>query len=103
MSGIKTSIQLPQIEQESLQTARLRSRSAARESVSSVSSGTQVGEKCLDLGRAHPLRNTGHRLGQVTHAVEMDVAGHPGDAGLLGATGVVFETDSIPSPGPGQA
>jgi hypothetical protein len=50
---------------------------------------SQVGEKGLDLRSAH--------LGRVTHVVEIDVALDPADVGLLGAIGIVFEADGIPS------
>ena len=49
--------------------------------------GTPVGEKGLDLGSVH--------FGRVTHVVKVDVALDPADVGLLGAIGVVFETDGI--------
>jgi len=55
----------------------------------------QVGEKGFDLGIAH--------FGRVAHAVEVDVAFDPADVGLLGAIGIVFEADGIPSASSGQA
>jgi len=55
----------------------------------------EVGEKGLDLGSAHFRR--------VTHAVEIDVALDLADVSLLGAVGIVFEADGIPSPSSGQA
>jgi len=58
---------------------------------------TQVGEKGLNLGNAHPSAGSGHRFGGVTHAVEMDVAFDPTDVGLLGAKKAVCESDGIPS------
>jgi hypothetical protein len=52
---------------------------------------------------AHPSTSSGHRVGRVTHAVEVDIAFDPADVGLPGAIGVVFEADGIPSPSSGQA
>ena len=49
----------------------------------------QVGEKGFDLGIAHFRR--------VEHALKVDVAFAPADAGLLGAIGITLEAHGIPS------
>ena len=54
-----------------------------------------MGEKGFDLRSAHS--------GRATHVVEVDAALDPADAGLLCATGLVFEADDIPSESSGQA
>jgi hypothetical protein len=41
-------------------------------------------------------------FGRVTHAVEKGVAFDPADVGLLGAIGIVFEANGIPSASSGQ-
>lgn len=47
----------------------------------------QVGEEGLDFGSAH--------LGWVALVVEEDEAANPGDVGLFGADGIVFEPNSV--------
>jgi hypothetical protein len=57
----------------------------------------QVGEKGLDLGSLDPSTISGHCFGRVTHALQTDAEFDPADVDLLGAIGVVFEQDGIPS------
>jgi hypothetical protein len=47
----------------------------------------QVGQECFHLGGAH--------FDRVAHVVEKDVAFDPANVGLLGADGVVLETDGV--------